>query len=174
MDSYFSPAFPPEGSPDGDELKLFDFSSSMPTLITEDVMARFDSLDSNTGMGSSGALLTSECLYDILSLSPQVKSSPMSARPALVMPRFSGPLTELKEPCTTHEKNRKNFTAAQRAALNGWLRTNATHPYLEPSEISLLANELDLTARQVRVYLTNGRMRILRRKKGQQTSGDSP
>jgi hypothetical protein len=56
-------------------------------------------------------------------------------------------------------KTRTNFTEQQRSILNGYLQVRQNNPYANASDISKLREVTGLTARQIRTYLTNRRMR---------------
>jgi hypothetical protein len=56
-------------------------------------------------------------------------------------------------------KTRTNFTEQQRTILNGYLQVRQNNPYANASDISKLREVTGLTARQIRTYLTNRRMR---------------
>jgi hypothetical protein len=56
-------------------------------------------------------------------------------------------------------KTRTNFTEQQRNILNGYLQVRKNNPYANVSDIFKLREATGLTARQIRTYLTNRRVR---------------
>lgn len=68
-----------------------------------------------------------------------------------------------------HRESRNNFTPKQRETLNKWLVEHSSMPYPSQKEIQSLSTLTGLTIRQIRVYLTNGRIRLLQRRKRNKT-----
>jgi hypothetical protein len=92
-------------------------------------------------------------------VSPQITSSPSHvARP--VLDQLSGPLkVRVFARERAHAKTRKNYTPKQANILTEWARANSDHPYPSTIVIERLAEETNLTSRQIRTFFTNFRMR---------------
>lgn len=60
-------------------------------------------------------------------------------------------------------KKRPNFSPGVKKILNEWLMNNIKNPYPTKSEITVLEQKTGLTNKQIRVYLTNNRSRLLLR-----------
>jgi hypothetical protein len=57
-------------------------------------------------------------------------------------------------------KLRANFTEVQRHILNSYLKAHQAHPYANATDMMQLRELTGLSVRQIRTYLTNGRMRF--------------
>jgi hypothetical protein len=81
--------------------------------------------------------------------SPLVKSSLPPSRPPE------------KQSETKKRRGRVNFSEIQRSILNTYLQTHQNTPYPNTLEIAQLREVTGLSARQIRTYFTNRRMRHL-------------
>jgi hypothetical protein len=86
-------------------------------------------------------------------ISPQITSSPC----AIVRRTDSIPRSRVKAP--PQVRQRKPYSPKQCAILVAWLNEHSDHPYPTAAEVIMLANEAELSERQVRTFCVNFRMR---------------
>ena len=91
-------------------------------------------------------------------------NAPLSLEPLLEFVRHSQSQAAANRRTGNGRERRANFTPKQRETLNKWLVDHSRMPYPSNNEIESLSALTGLTTRQIRVYLTNGRIRLLRRR----------
>lgn len=69
-----------------------------------------------------------------------------------------------KQSSNEKRKHRKNFPEVARAAMKSWLLNHWIYPYPSTQERQIFARQFNLTDKQIQVFLTNQRARLLKRK----------
>lgn len=80
--------------------------------------------------------------------------------PAIPMPTVS---VIREKGASPSGRRRSNFSPAIKKTLNDWLFDNIKNPYPTSPVLSMLEEKTGLTKKQIRVYLTNNRSRLLLR-----------
>ena len=71
-------------------------------------------------------------------------------------------------------KNRTNFTSQQRQLLEKFFYEHIDHPYADHRDLELLEKQTNLSKKQIRIFMTNARMRKVARHRGPIPRGRRP
>lgn len=99
-------------------------------------------------------------------VTPKRQPQPATAAPTAAAPMIPAALVSaLPQQLQQHlgvkptAKTRTNFTQQQRQLLDKFFYDHIDHPYVEQKDLEKLERETNLTKRQIRVFMTNARMR---------------